>query len=53
MKLLTKKSLGRQKQLTSIIMKKKYSIEIKKKVTRTGEWSKCILMKENVSGAVT
>ena len=31
MKLLTKKSLGRQKQLTSMIMKKKYSVEIKKK----------------------
>ena len=30
MKLLTKKSLGRQKQLTSMIMKKKYSVEIKK-----------------------
>ena len=52
MKLLTKKSLGRQKQLTSMIMKKKYSVEIKK-INENWPMKQMHIMKENVSGPVT
>ena len=52
MKLLTKKSLGRQKQLTSMTMKKKYSVEIKK-INENWPMKQMHIMKENVSGAVT